>query len=215
MSSFSSPDSYDSVDGRPSQYARYPSQGEPKASAQSPYSAEISTSQQHNVNVISYSKFDQSAVSNAIAFGSRFNVAAESSTSDHKTISPKTERVSSPFADLSSSKAGLDRCTEESALLKRGRSPPSTADATAGSRSYRQQTSELINRLDKLLKFATKPGTVAAAGVKGARGAGSKGRSRRPPRDLAKPRARNVVLKQAAELIWRIKCDEQVIHFSK
>ncbi len=96
--------------------------------------------------------------------------------------------------------------------LKRARTPSSvcTVDTTAGSRSYRQQTSELINKLDKLLKFPSKPGSISAAGNKAARGSGGKGRSRRPPRDLAKPRARNVVLKQAAELIWRIKCDEQV-----
>ena len=154
------------------------------------------------------SKFDSSAFASAMNYGAKFlsevpsgvvpsNTVDNLPVADLKAATLKMERFCSPTTELAAS-----------ASLKRGRTPPSTVDSTAGSRSYRQQTSELINRLDKLLKFTSSSG-MAASG-KGARGAGGKGRSRRPPRDMSKPRARNVVLKQAAELIWRIKCDEQV-----
>jgi hypothetical protein len=136
-----------------------------------------------------------------------------------RTFDERTLAVTSSKCDSSDSRVRFspEKSPQELAAdaSKRARAPASmsTLDTTAGSRSYRQQTSELINRLDKLLKFPTKPGSVGP-GNKAARGSGGKGRSRRPPRDLAKPRARNVVLKQAAELIWRIKCDEQVIIFN-
>jgi hypothetical protein len=69
------------------------------------------------------------------------------------------------------------------------------APRTGGhARSYRRQTSELIKSLDRLLDFRMP----------------SKSKSNR--RGEPKPRARNVVLRQAVELIWRIQCDEQVCH---
>jgi hypothetical protein len=125
---------------------------------------------------------------------------------------PKSESLDSSVR-FSPEKTPPQLSVQTADASKRARTPSTLSglDTTAGSRSYRQQTSELINKLDKLLKFPTKPGSNAGSGNKAARGSGGKGRSRRPPRDLAKPRARNVVLKQAAELIWRIKCDEQVI----
>jgi len=123
---------------------------------------------------------------------------------------PKSESLDSSVR-FSPEKTPPQLSVQTADASKRARTPSTLSglDTTAGSRSYRQQTSELINKLDKLLKFPTKPGSNAGSGNKAARGSGGKGRSRRPPRDLAKPRARNVVLKQAAELIWRIKCDEQ------
>jgi hypothetical protein len=68
--------------------------------------------------------------------------------------------------------------------------------------SYRQQTSELIQKIDKLLNFR---GT--RCGIKGKRS------SRKIPafdKDKVKPRARNIVLKEVTELIRRMNRDEQV-----
>jgi hypothetical protein len=62
-------------------------------------------------------------------------------------------------------------------------------------RSYRRQTSELIGILDKLLD---------------SRPAVSQPKSKRKAPLKPKPRARNVVLRQAADLIRRLKLDEQV-----
>jgi len=156
-------------------------------------------------------KFDASAIACALNYGGRYagyeasankgpSGPSESSAQELKgipSIPEKVRKAPEPAVKASDSEVGVKRPC------------PSTTDATAGSRSYRQQTSELINRLDKLLKFPANMGS--GAGLKTVRGASGKGRSRRPARDLAKPRARNVVLKQAVELIWRIKCDEQVL----
>ena len=203
-STFGSPDSYDTADTCQPQYARYPNHAEAKCAVETSYSSELCYAQS-KPNSNSFANFDAAM---ALAYGSRFAGA----TAEQAVVSAKIEPVSSPVSAELVTKISTDRTIEsENAGVKRGRSPPTaTVDTAAGSRSYRQQTSELINRLDKLLKFASKPGSTSSQGAKGARGDGPKGRSRRPPRDLAKPRARNVVLKQAAELIWRIKCDEQV-----
>jgi hypothetical protein len=76
-----------------------------------------------------------------------------------------------------------------------------TEDSDEGHRrSYRQQTSELISKLDKLLDFRH-----ANASSKR-----KKANEKRQTKPLLKPRARNVVLKLAAELIRRMQLDDQV-----
>jgi hypothetical protein len=73
-------------------------------------------------------------------------------------------------------------------------------DSDSGRRSYRQQTSELINKLDKLLDFRLCK-----------RPSKRKKSEKRPANPaLLKPRARNVVLKVATELIRRMQLDDQV-----
>jgi hypothetical protein len=68
-------------------------------------------------------------------------------------------------------------------------------------RSYRQQTAELIGGLDRLLFYGK---TLSIAGARGVA-------ARRPTRDQpTKPRARNVVLRDTVDIIWRVLVDEQV-----
>ncbi len=78
---------------------------------------------------------------------------------------------------------------------------PTPEDSDEGHRrSYRQQTSELISKLDKLLDF--RHGNASSKRKKAA--------EKRQTKSLLKPRARNVVLKLAAELIRRMQLDDQV-----
>ena len=86
-------------------------------------------------------------------------------------------------------------------------SAPAAEDSDgAGHLSYRQQTSELIARLDKLLDFRHRKPPPRRR---------KPGADRRPSDAAAplKPRPRNVVLKVAAELIRRMQLDDQARPF--
>jgi hypothetical protein len=238
-SAFGSPDSYESVPVvRRGHYLPYTAHVE-TLSNQTRYSQAVESAKFDTTasNAVGFTSFGSADVSNALNYASRFsNYESKYSSSEPvasfanrthgqaETVAAMDGMCKRTFNDIKPSvslsnfensaavKFSPERTPPQQPIqsdAKRARTP-STLDTTAGSRSYRQQTSELINKLDNLLKFPSKPGSVSGSGGKAARGSGGKGRSRRPPRDLAKPRARNVVLKQAAELIWRIKCDEQV-----
>ena len=100
-----------------------------------------------------------------------------------------------PSRSSSDSTSPLDSC-------KHTTSAPAADDSDgAGRRSYRQQTSELINKLDKLLDFRQ---------CKGPSKRKKSGEKRQANATLLKPRARNVVLKVATELIRRMQLDDQV-----
>jgi hypothetical protein len=72
------------------------------------------------------------------------------------------------------------------------------ASPTANPRSsYRRQTACLIDELDKLLDLPLAAHVRVGKALK-----------LRPAR--SKPRARNIVLRQAVDLIWKLQCDEQV-----
>jgi len=75
----------------------------------------------------------------------------------------------------------------------------------AGRRSYRQQTSELISKLDKLLDFRHSKAPSKR----------KKSAEKRADASLLKPRARNVVLKVATELIRRMQLDDQALTLLK
>ena len=78
------------------------------------------------------------------------------------------------------------------------RSPKATS-TTSNSRSvYRRNTALLIDTLDRLLVDPLKGHGAVPSATKPRGGARSK------------PRARNVVLREAAVLIWRLLCDEEV-----
>ena len=66
--------------------------------------------------------------------------------------------------------------------------------STSNRRSYRQQTTQLIQELDRLFKSvrAKFPSKVNRANS-----------------EKFKPRARNVILRDVANLIWKIHVDEQ------
>jgi hypothetical protein len=81
---------------------------------------------------------------------------------------------------------------------------PKPTTPTANPRSfYRRQTAALIDKLDLLLDMPKARSSPARPG---------RARDSHSARAVArtKPRARNLVLRQAVDLIWSIQCDEQV-----
>ena len=72
----------------------------------------------------------------------------------------------------------------------------------ASRRSYRQQTADLIAELDRLL--------FSGHSLTGSGGGGGRAAARRPARhERPKPRARNVVLRETVDIIWRVLVDDQ------
>ena len=77
------------------------------------------------------------------------------------------------------------------------------ADPTATARTYRRETADLLKKLDGLLNVGS-PSSPSSGSAK----------SRRRCKGTVqfKPRARNIVLKQAVEMVWKLQCDELVGH---
>ena len=74
---------------------------------------------------------------------------------------------------------------------------PSHAPTSNPRSSYRRQTTVLIDELDQLLDLPQA-------------GCARLGKPSKPRPARSKPRARNLVLRQAVDLIWKLQCDEQV-----
>mmetsp|Transcript_49757 Transcript_49757/g.130871 ORF Transcript_49757/g.130871 Transcript_49757/m.130871 type:complete len:332 (+) Transcript_49757:168-1163(+) len=103
-----------------------------------------------------------------------------------------------------SSSRKVEKSTADHAALMSQSSGQHHDSSDGVRRSYRQHTSELILKLDKLLDFRA---------LKASKG--KKSLSRKNASDIFKPRARNVVLKQATELIKRMMMDDKAVALLK
>jgi hypothetical protein len=78
---------------------------------------------------------------------------------------------------------------------------PKSESLIPAARSYRKETAELIKQLDAILLRGI-PSTT-----------NTKRKRKNAVENQARPRSRNVVLKLAADMIWKLQCDEEVICF--
>jgi hypothetical protein len=69
--------------------------------------------------------------------------------------------------------------------------------AMPAARSYRKETADLIKQLDAMLLY-------------GNQSCKTNKRKRKSVENKVRPRSRNVVLKEAADMIWKLQCDEEV-----
>ena len=83
-------------------------------------------------------------------------------------------------------------------------SKPQSESLIPAARSYRKETAELIKQLDVMLLC----GNLSCA-------TNTKRKRKNLVENQARPRSRNVVLKLAADMIWKLQCDEEVlcVHF--
>jgi hypothetical protein len=83
------------------------------------------------------------------------------------------------------------------------KTPLSQADNEShvtAARSYRKETADLIKQLDAMLLYGNPDGKT-----------NNKRKRKKSVENQARPRSRNVVLKQAADMIWKVQCDEEVL----
>jgi hypothetical protein len=74
-------------------------------------------------------------------------------------------------------------------------------DSTASARNYRRETADLIKKLDGLVNSRNPPSSIDLS---------AKSKRRFKATVQFKPRARNVVMKEAVEMVWKLQCDEMV-----